>query len=176
LNNDPGDFEIASAPQGERDSLEPILDECFTGLYLRHARRTLAEVETVMVAHHGDAPVGLAMLKPLAKEVGYVYYIAVLPSFRGKGVGARLLIESLDQFSRAGAIEVYASVGEDNAESKALFLGRGFRRTDFGQVSKKYGVMKALSMYRSMLVVPGEIILVKDSLMLPGESPPNPSS
>jgi hypothetical protein len=36
--------------------------------------------------------------------------------------------------------------------------------------------MKALSMYRSMLVVPGEIILMKDDLMLPGESPPGPSS
>ncbi len=136
----------------------------------------MAEVETVKVAHHGGAPVGLVMLKPLAKETGYVYYIAVLPSFRGKGVGTRLLIESLDQFSRAGATEVYATVGEDNTESKALFLGRGFRRTDFGQVSKKHGVMKALSMYRSMLVVPGEIILVKDNLMLPEESSPGPSS
>jgi ribosomal protein S18 acetylase RimI-like enzyme len=151
-----------------RGVLLPLLEESFTGLYLRHATRTLGEVETVRVALVDREPVGLAMLKALSKEAGYVYYIAVRPSFRGKGIGRRLLIDSLDLFTSRGATEVYASVGEHNVESNALFQGQGFRKTDFGQVSKRYGPLKALSMYRSMLVVPGEVLLVKDSPTLPG--------
>jgi ribosomal protein S18 acetylase RimI-like enzyme len=158
-----------------RDSLVPLLEESFTGIYLRHAKRTLGEVQTVRVALVDGEPVGLAMLKTLGKKAGYVYYIAVRPSSRGRGLGSRLLIDSLDHFTRDGATEVYASVGEHNIESNALFLGQGFRKTNFGQVSKKYGALKALSMYRSMLVVPGEVLLVKDTVTLPGAGSPGPS-
>ncbi len=160
-------FEVVEADPTERASLEPILEESFTGIYLRHAKRTLHDVETVRVARVGGAAVGLAMLKLLTKGAGYVYYIAVLPSSRMKGLGSRLLLDSLDYFARSGATEVYASVGEDNVESKALFFGRGFRRTDFSEVSKKYGTIRALAMYRGMWVVPGEMLLVKDTATLP---------
>jgi ribosomal protein S18 acetylase RimI-like enzyme len=125
-------------------------------------------VETVRVARRGGEPVGLAMLKLLSKEAGYVYYIAVRSTARREGVGGSLLSDALELLARAGTSEVYASVGEDNTESKALFFGHGFRRTDFGQVSKRYGMLKALSMYRSMLVVPGEMLLVNDTLTLTG--------
>ena len=158
---------IDEVAASERAPLEAILDQCFTGIYLRHARRTLADVETVRVARMDGTPIGLAMLKLLTENAGYVYYIAVLPSSRRTGVGARLLADSLEHFAVAGASEVYASVGAHNVESKALFMGRGFRRTDYGEVSKKYGALKAFSMYRSMWVVPGEMLLVKDTLTLP---------
>jgi ribosomal protein S18 acetylase RimI-like enzyme len=147
-------------PEG-RESLVPILEASFTGIYLRHAKRTMGEVETVRAAMLGQEAAGLAMLKRLGEDAGYVYYIAVLPNLRGRGIGARLVVDSLSYFARAGAGEVYASVGEDNEESNALFAGQGFVRTDFGRVSKKYGAFKALSMYRSMWVVPGEVILVR---------------
>lgn len=160
------DVSVAQAEDSERASLEQILEESFTGIYLRHAKRTLSDVETVRVIRVGGASVGLAMLKLLTKEAGYVYYIAVVPSSRGKGLATKLLLDALDYFARVGATEVYASVGEDNEESKALFLGRGFRRTDFGEVSKKYGSLRALAMYRGMWVVPGEMLLVRDSATL----------
>jgi ribosomal protein S18 acetylase RimI-like enzyme len=171
MNSEGGSFGIREAAPGERDSLVPLLEESFTGIYLRHAKRTLDDVETVRVALVGEAPVGLAMLKLLSEAAGYVYYIAVRPSSRRTGVGSRLLVDSLDHFVRLGATEVYASVGEDNIESNSLFLGRGFRRTDYGQVSKKYGMLKALSMYRSMFVVPGEILLAKEIATGPSALP-----
>jgi ribosomal protein S18 acetylase RimI-like enzyme len=164
---------IRDVAPSARASLVPLLEESFTGIYLRHAKRTLSEVEAVRVASVDGSTVGLAMLKMLSERAGYVYYIAVSPSSRRMGIGSRLLVDSLDYFARLGVTEVYASVGEDNAESNALFLGRGFRRTDYGQVSKKYGMLKALSMYRSMLVVPGEILLVKDTAALPQAGHPN---
>lgn len=108
------------------------------------------------------------MLKPLSKEVGYVYYIAVVPALQRKGIGRKLLQDALEHFSRSGATEVYATVGLDNAESNALFYSLGFRRTDFSEISREYGAFRALAMYRGMWVVPGEAVLVRDTETLQG--------
>ena len=57
--------------------------------------------------------------------------------------------------------EVYASVEEENVASEGLFRSRGFVKTSFGDVSKKHGGFHALDMYRKMVVVPGEVLLLK---------------
>ncbi len=175
MTSEAADVAIGDAAPEERDSLVQVLEKSFTGIYLRHAKRILEEVESVRVARLGDETIGLAMLKLLGEEAGYVYYIAVVPSFRGRGIGGRLVKDSIEFFARARAVEVYASVGEHNVESNALFKGQGFRRTDFGQVSKRYGAFKALSMYRSMWVVPGEVILVKETLEPAAVEHPGPA-
>lgn len=157
------DVEISEVPAERRPPLEKVLEESFTGIYLRHARRTLGEVETVRAAYLDDGePVGLSMLKVLPEKAGYVYYIAVRSSFQRKGYGKRLLHDAIGYLRSRGVSEVYASVGEDNAESNALFKGNGFRRTSFAEVSRRYGMLKAMAMYRSMFVVPGEVLLVLD--------------
>lgn len=149
-------------PPSERESLDGVLEQSFTGVYLRHARRTVTEVSTVRAGYLDGAPVALSMLKTLEKTAGYVYYIAVVPAQRGKGIGSLLLRDAISYLASLGATEVYASVGEDNAESNALFRGNGFRQTSYGEVSRKYGMLRALGMYRAMFVVPGEILLVLD--------------
>ncbi len=151
---------IVDVDHGERSSLEPILEESFEGWYLRHSTKTLHEAELVRGASVGGRLVGLTMLKTLGDGIGYVYYIAVAKEFRRRGLGRRLLEDALSHFSGVSAREVYASA--ENDEGVALFLSEGFRRTDFGQVSKKYGLLRAVSLYRSMLAVPGEVLLEKD--------------
>lgn len=160
------ELSIRDVPPAERSSLDGVLEESFTGIYLRHARRTILEVPTVRAAFQGTRPVGLSMLKTLPEGVGYVYYVAVAKESRRKGVGSKLLVDALELFAGMGMKEVYASVGGENLESNALFKGHGFRRTDYAEVSRKYGVFKAVSMYRSMFVVPGEHLLVRDNAIL----------
>jgi len=119
----------------------------------------LAEIEVTRAAVASDNPVGLVMLRTLYGVVGYVYYIAVAKEFRRQRVAARLLDNSLEYFSGLGLKESYASIEEDNQESAGLFFSRGFSRTSYSEVSSKYGPLRALNMYRKMLVVPGEILL-----------------
>jgi ribosomal protein S18 acetylase RimI-like enzyme len=147
--------------------VEPILEESFSGLYLWHARRTLSDVEAVRLAVVDGAPAGVAMLKFVHDRAGYVYYIAVAHAYRRRGIGGKLLDDAIGFFfDQHDAQEVYASVGEENVESNALFKGRGFRKTDFSELARRYGRVRALLMYRSMLVVHGEALLVLDSAPL----------
>jgi ribosomal protein S18 acetylase RimI-like enzyme len=158
----PPEVEIAEVPKGERERLLPILEESFEGLYLWHARRTLHGIGVVRVARTPDGEdAGLIMLKELGDGAGYVYYVAVPPRFRMRGIGGRLLDDALSLFAEKGVGDVYASVEEDNAGSKRLFASRGFERVQGSKMAAKYGRIRSLLMYREMTVVPGEVLLGK---------------
>jgi ribosomal protein S18 acetylase RimI-like enzyme len=119
----------------------------------------LAEVETVRAARVSGVPVGLIMLKTLEQSAGYVFYVAVAKAHRGTGVAALLVRDALTRFRAAGLTDAFASVEQDNLPSERLFAAEGFTHTTLGEVSKKYGLFRALNMYRMMVVVPGEILL-----------------
>lgn len=153
------DIEIVEAPPGGRESLDDILRESFEGWYLRHARKTLHEVERVRVAVASGRQVGVVMLKTVGTGLGYVYYVAVARSNRKQGVGSLLLDDALRIFKDGNIMEVFASVEEDNQASEALFAGHGFVRTTFSEVSSKHGALHTINLYRIMVVVPGEILL-----------------
>ena len=153
--------EIEEVAGMDRRLLEPILDESFTGWYRQHAKRTLRTIEIVRAAIVEGKRVGVVMLNWLNKEAGYVYYIAVFPNLRGHGIAGRLLDDSLNFFFQGGAVEVYASVTE-HEESITLFKSHGFRETGFRELSRKYGLVSAMNLYRRMLVVSGEKLLVRE--------------
>src|SRR6266568_514488 len=152
---------IIDAPTRERASLGWILEESFEGWYLLHSKRTLRNIELVRAAMSSGKPVGLVMLKTLEGNVGYVYYIAVATAYRKKGIAKLLLENALQHFKSSSLEEVFASVEEDNKPSEALFASEGFTRTSLGEVSKRHGNLHTLNMYREMLVVPGEVLLLK---------------
>jgi len=156
------EIEIIDVPKVERARLLPILEESFEGLYLWHARRTLQSIEVVRAARTAEGDdAGLIMLKALGEGTGYVYYVAVPPRFRRKGIGGRLLDDAISQFPQTGVREIYASVEEDNLESKTLFGSRGFERISWSEMAERYGRLRSLLMYREMTVAPGEVIMGK---------------
>jgi len=155
------ELSIEDVPAKARSSLESLLEESFTGMYLWHAKRTLSNVEVVKKATLNGKDVGLAMLKMLEHDLGYVYYVAVAQAQRGKGVGGYLLDKSLEYFSNLGANEVLASVEEDNVESVRLFHSRGFEENGFWELAKRYGRIRTTKLWGKMLVVSGEIVLRK---------------
>jgi ribosomal protein S18 acetylase RimI-like enzyme len=152
---------IVEVPIENRASLQHLLVESFEGWYLSHSKKTLMKIEVVREALVDEHPVGLVMLKTLQDTIGYVYYVAVAKDYRRRKVATRLLEHSLEYFSGLGVREVYTSIQEGNAESEGLFRSRGFVRTGYRDVSGKYGYLRALNLYRKMLVVPGETLLCR---------------
>jgi ribosomal protein S18 acetylase RimI-like enzyme len=152
---------VVDVPLGERGALEKILEESFEGWYLRHSRGKLQELEVVRAATASGTPVGLVMLKTLDLRVGYIYYIAVAKSHRRMGIARLLLEDSLGHFREGGVEEVYAGVETGNVPSGSLFTSEGFTQTNFGEVSKRFGTIHAINMYRMMVIVPGEALMWK---------------
>ena len=152
---------IIDVPLKDRSGLNWILDESFEGWYQWHSKKTLREIGLVRAATVAGEPVGLVMLKTLEENAGYVYYIAVARAQRQKGIGKLLLDDAMRIFKNSKIQDVFASVETDNEPSEALFASDGFIRTSLAEVSKKYGRLHAVNMYREMWVVPGEILLWK---------------
>ncbi len=101
------------------------------------------------------------MLKKLDSKTGYIYYVAVSPEYRGMKVGSRLLDHSLSYFDNLGVDIVFASL-TGHEEVSALFKARNFVWTNFAELAKKYGHLRAINMYRKMLVVTGEVVVYKE--------------
>jgi ribosomal protein S18 acetylase RimI-like enzyme len=156
------DVKIQVVNGSERERLDPIIDASFEGWYQRHARRTLREIETVLEASVVEKSAGLAMLRKLDSEKGYVYYIAVLPEYRGKKIGSKLLDRSLDYLFKEGATTVFASLMQEHEEANYLFGSRGFVKTNYGELAKRYGKLHTINLYRKMLVVSGEVVVYKE--------------
>jgi ribosomal protein S18 acetylase RimI-like enzyme len=155
-------IQIKDVPYKEREELFPILEDGFEGWYLRHSKRTLMDSENVREAIVNEERAGLVILKNLGIKLGYVYYIAVARRFRGKGIGGKLLDNSLSYFFDKGMHEVYASIEEDNVDSERLFESRNFHKTTRGEMAKKYGTINSFVLLRKMVAVPGEHILVRE--------------
>lgn len=60
--------------------------------------------------------------------VARLYSIVVDPAQRGRGHGARLLVDAERQARRAGATELRLEVRSDNATATALYEARGYLR------------------------------------------------
>ena len=161
---------VVDVPPEERPSLEKILEESFEGWYLRHSKGKLLQLEVVRAAMSSGAPAGLVMLKRLEPRVGYIYYIAVAKAHRRVGIARLLLEDSLRHFSEGGVDVVFAGVETGNVPSEGLFTSEGFTRTGFGDVSKRFGTIHAVNMYRMMVIVPGETLMWKKISRQPSPS------
>ena len=155
------DLHISAVSREKRARVEPIIDQSFNGLYRWHARRILRSVQWVTEAVHVDARVGVAMFTLLGKRSAYVYYLAVVPSQRAKGIGGMLLDDALNLLLESGALEVFACVRTDNIPSLRLIQSRDFVRTGFRELIASKGFAPAAKLWMQMVVAPGEKVFRK---------------
>jgi ribosomal protein S18 acetylase RimI-like enzyme len=142
----------------DRERAVPILIASFEGIYRWHAKRTLRDISRVRAVVRGGTLAGISMLERLAPEVGYVYYLAVDPAFRGQGVGGVLLDDALRSFREAGASVVYGAAEEENQPSRRLFLSRGFREVAKHETGYREGGLGAWGLRSRMRIVYGELL------------------
>ena len=100
------------------------------------------------------------MFTMLGPGLGYVYYIAVTPSQRAKGVGGLLLDDALQQLRASKAREMFACVRADNIPSTRLLVSRNFQRTGFRELVRLKGFARAARLWIKMVVAPGEKVFI----------------
>jgi ribosomal protein S18 acetylase RimI-like enzyme len=62
---------------------------------------------------------------------GLIYHLAVATSFRGKGVGSRLMDEVETRLRAKGCLKCYLMVTSDNTEVKEYYQHRGWHSMDY---------------------------------------------
>lgn len=72
-----------------------------------------------------EDPDGFILLRSVADEAE-VLTLAVRPSVRSRGLGARLVREGCAEVERRGATRLFLEVAEDNAAARALYARVGF--------------------------------------------------
>ena len=77
------------------------------------------------VATDGSAIVGVALCGHDGRR-GHIYHLAVDPAFQGRGLGRRLLDESLADLRRTGVKRVIIMVADDNSNGREFWKRSGY--------------------------------------------------
>ena len=125
---------LRRATPADVDAIAAIERLAFSDPWSRDSFATLARNADVffLVADAGGAPAGGAsapvgyLVAWYVLDEGEVANIAVAPSARGTGVGARLLDAALAEGRRRGVGHMFLEVRESNAVARRLYASRGF--------------------------------------------------
>ena len=77
------------------------------------------------VATDGSAVVGVVLCGHDGRR-GHIYHLAVDPAYQGRGLGKRLLNESLEDLRRAGVKRVIIMVADDNPRGREFWKRFGY--------------------------------------------------
>ncbi len=105
----------------------PTHPSACTADWIRSDRR---EGVRYFIASRGQMFVGCAALKAATPDVFHLMRLAVLPLFRGQGIGRRLTRHVCRQARRAGASEVSVGLIAEQEELAAWYRRQGFVAVD----------------------------------------------
>ncbi len=144
----------------DRPALDALCKASFTRLYAHFARGGF-DTSRVLVARGSGGPVGFVQVRSILRgKVANVYFIAVDPASRGRGIGRRLLDRALEVAWTSGHEYAMASVPRRNRPSLGLFTGADFRPMRFGRLRVIFGLAGALGLYWEALVAPHERVMI----------------
>ncbi|NNC64790.1 MAG: GNAT family N-acetyltransferase [Gammaproteobacteria bacterium] len=126
---------------------EPLADDVRERLVpaLRGQPNTL-----VLLARDGDTPVGLAVCffgfsTFRARPLLNVHDLAVIPGYRGRGIGRALLKEVEARARDCGCCKLTLEVQDDNLTARGLYENFGFGDVVYGQSGPTQFLSKPLS-------------------------------
>ena len=131
---------------------------CFTEAW---SARSMAEVlpmlgTSALIAVDGGSlrpslappgPAGLVMWRCLGDEAE-ILTIAVLPPWRGQGLGGRLLVAAMQDAAERGAVVMFLEVAANNEVAQGLYRRHGF--TPVGRRKGYYRGIDAVTMRNSL--------------------------
>ncbi len=165
-------MEIRDATAADHAAVQRIARASFDRVYAFFAVRGTRRAWPFLVAREGESIEGFleGILFEGTPPIGYVYFVAVDPRARGKGLGRALVEESLRLFRYRGATRTFAAVPKDNDASMRLFESLGFGRVA-RQVLWRWYRWRGLSVQMRMLLAPHEVLLARTFTDLPPASP-----
>lgn len=116
--------------------------EANAGKWVSFVRESLAKKTSfLIVAKFGKKPIGFALSTvyreyPLrvSKRAGIINDVYVLPKFRGKGIGKKLIVQTLNKLRSEGVKVVRLTVLMENRAAMKLYEKLGFKIYQYGMM------------------------------------------
>ncbi len=158
------EFIIRQMMPSDADSVKQIIDVSFSRFLGFFALHSLSEEGAVFVAEAQGAVVGFVKLISFqvgSAKFGCIFWIAVHPHFRRKGVASALTNEGTQQLKKDGAKAVFASTQRRNTGALRVLTLNGFRRMGFLELWRLFGG-RVFAFYRDIWLAPGEVVLMHE--------------
>ncbi len=159
------------AEEKDRDAIQAILTLSFNLVYAKYAKMSFKSLEKTLVAVDETRLMGVINWRIfLAREekIGYLFWLAIHPDFRRKGIGVTLVRKALEILGQQKVPVIYTSAEKENLPSRSLFEQMGFTRIRKGEMRKRYG-KDGPKLYRDMWVMPWEDLFLKNARTSPNE-------
>ncbi len=155
-------MKIREATLADSDRLRQIARASFDRVYAFFAVRGLKGGWPLLVAEEDGRAIGFLEGKWFdgTPPIGYVYFVAVDPNARRKGIGGGLVHESMRRFAARGATRVLAAVPRENDASIGLFASLGFEKVPRRMLWRWYR-WRGLGVQMRMVLAPHEALMVR---------------
>lgn len=156
------DLTIRKMTQNDEKQVKQIIDQSFPKFYRFFAAHSLTEEGQVLVCEVQTTVAGFAKLIDfliIGKKYSCILWIAVRPSFRRKGIAAKLTNNAVQRLKKNGTKAVFASTQRKNVAALTVLVQQGFRRMGFLDLWRLFG-WRVFEFYRSIWFAPGEIVLM----------------
>lgn len=116
----------------DRDAVAALHQQLFAGAHRSGARLDEGEQRFVLVATEGDELLGYLAAERQEDGQGYLDFLGVPSTARGRGVGERLIAEVCHRLRDAGSDRIHLTVREDNHGARRLYGRLGFEHERIG--------------------------------------------
>jgi len=150
--------------QDDVNQVKQVIDLSFPIFYRFFAGHSLIEEGQVLVSEAQGTVVGFVKLIGFhiwGKKYSCILWIAVHPSFRRKGIAAKLTKSGIQHLKEDGAARVFATTQRRNVAALSVLSLQGFRRMGFLDLWRLFG-WRVFQFYRAIWYAPGEIVLMHD--------------
>jgi RimJ/RimL family protein N-acetyltransferase len=122
-----------------RTPLESPFDEAAANRYVRHARRSRAEIGSMQLAitEDGSVPLGEVLAFPSGRDGVAELAYAVGKAHQGHGLASRAVRIMLPHIAAAGYTKAVLLIADDNTPSQRVAEAVGFARTTLPYVERR---------------------------------------
>ncbi len=148
------EIKIETASVKLLDKLFKIEEQCFDQeAFTKHQiAYLLSDYNTLALAAKADNEIAGFIIAQIEIEndtlFGHIVTINVLPTFRRKGIGRKMLQEIETILKQKGITECHLEVREDNSQALKLYQNSGYQK--IGRLEKYYGKANGLYLKKNL--------------------------
>jgi len=154
---------IRQASPDDMPRLKEIINASFPRFYRHFSSRSInSKTGAVLVSEVNGIVAGFVRLTEFSvggRRFGCVFWLAVHPSFRRRGLAGGLIKAGVDWLLVRGAVAVFATVGRGNVGSIGAFEGVGFVCVGFLGLWGLFG-WRVFRLYGAVWFFPYEVLLM----------------